>query len=88
LNTDNKEVVDEAQKIYEGLMKNGFSVLFDDRDKQAGEKFADSDLIGIPTRIVVSKKTVLTGAHEVVERSSQEVSEFSTSAIVSGTFLK
>lgn len=88
LNTDNAEVVSEANKIYEGLIKNGFSVLFDDRDKQAGEKFADSDLIGIPKRIVVSKKTLLVGAHEVTDRSSQEVSEFSTSAIVSGTFLK
>jgi len=88
LNTDNADVINEANKIYEGLIKNGFSVLFDDRDKQAGEKFADSDLIGISTRIVVSKKTVLVGAHEVVDRSSQEVSEFSTSAIVSGTFLK
>lgn len=88
LNTDNKEVTDEAEKIYNGLIKNGFSVLFDDRDKQAGEKFADSDLIGIPTRIVISKKTILSGAHEVVDRSSQEVSEVSTSAIVSGTFLK
>lgn len=88
LNTDNEEVVTEANKIYEGLTKNGFSVLFDDRDKQAGEKFADSDLIGLPKRIIVSKKTILTGSHEVVDRSSQEVSEFSTSAIVSGAFLK
>ncbi|MFA7193882.1 MAG: aminoacyl--tRNA ligase-related protein [Candidatus Paceibacterota bacterium] len=88
LNTDNAEVLDEANKIYESLNKNGFSVLFDDRDKQAGEKFADSDLIGIPTRIIVSKKTLVSGAHEVVDRSSQEVSEFSTSAIVSGAFLK
>ena len=63
-------------------------MLFDDRDKQAGEKFADSDLIGLPKRIVVSKKTILSGVHEVVDRSSQEVSEFSTSAIVSGAFLK
>jgi prolyl-tRNA synthetase len=88
LNTDNQEVVSEANKIYEGLIKNGFTVLFDDRDKQAGEKFADSDLIGIPKRIIVSKKTILTGVHEVVDRTSQEVSEFSTSAIVSGAFLK
>lgn len=88
LNTDNGEVVNEAEKIYEGLLKSGFTVLFDDRDKQAGEKFADSDLIGLPQRIVVSKKTILTGLHEVVARSSQEVSEYSTSAIVSGAFLK
>lgn len=88
LNTDNEEVLSEANKIYESLNKSGFSVLFDDRDKQAGEKFADSDLIGIPKRIIVSKKTLVSGAHEVVDRSSQEVSEFSTSAIVSGAFLK
>lgn len=88
LNTDNEEVLEEANKIYEGLKKNGFSVLFDDRDKQAGEKFADSDLIGLPKRIIVSKKTLVSGAHEVIDRSSQEVSEFSTSAIVSGAFLK
>ncbi len=88
LNTDNQEVLDQAQKIYEGLMKTGISVLFDDRDKQAGEKFADSDLIGIPKRIIVSKKTLVSGVHEVVDRISQEVSEVSTSAIVSGAFLK
>lgn len=88
LNTDNQEVLDEAQKIYESLKKNGISVLLDDRDKQAGEKFADSDLIGIPKRIIVSKKTLISGAHEVVDRATKEVSEISTSAIVSGAFLK
>jgi prolyl-tRNA synthetase len=88
LNTDNQEVLDQANKIYESLKKIGYEVLFDDRDKQAGEKFADSDLIGIPIRIIVSKKTQVSGTHEVVDRSSQEVSEFSTSAIVSGAFLK
>lgn len=88
LNTDNQEVKDEAEKIYEGLKKNGISVLLDDRDKQAGEKFADSDLIGIPKRIIVSKKTLVSGAHEVVDRASKDISEVSTSAIVSGAFLK
>lgn len=88
LNIDNEEVLEQANKIYESLKKNGYEVLFDDREKQAGEKFADSDLIGIPKRIIVSKKTLVSGTHEVVDRSSQEVSEFSTSAIVSGAFLK
>lgn len=46
-----------AEKAYEALLKEGIEVLFDDRDLSAGEKFADADLIGIPWRAVVSKKT-------------------------------
>ncbi len=47
----------EVNKIYEELTKAGVEVLYDDRDISAGEKFADSDLIGIPYRLVVSAKT-------------------------------
>jgi len=46
-----------VKKIYETLQKSGIEVLWDDREVGAGEKFADSDLIGIPVRIVVSEKT-------------------------------
>ena len=46
-----------ALKVYETLVKNGIDVLWDDRENvSAGEKFADCDLIGIPVRLVVSKK--------------------------------
>lgn len=44
-------------KIYEELQKKGIEVLWDDREMGAGEKFADSDLIGIPVRLVLSEKT-------------------------------
>lgn len=47
-----------VQEVYEALTKAGIDVLWDDReDIGAGEKFADSDLIGIPVRLVVSEKT-------------------------------
>lgn len=46
-----------AAKLYEKLEDAGIDVLWDDRQVSAGEKFADSDLIGISTRLVVSKKT-------------------------------
>ena len=46
-----------AEKIYSDLKENGVDVLWDDRDVQAGEKFGDADLIGIPVRLVVSEKT-------------------------------
>jgi prolyl-tRNA synthetase len=48
---------DNAEKIYKELNNNGIEVLWDNRSVGAGEKFADSDLIGIPVRLVVSKKT-------------------------------
>ncbi|MDO8486900.1 MAG: aminoacyl--tRNA ligase-related protein [Candidatus Curtissbacteria bacterium] len=47
----------QGEKVYEELRKAGIDVLWDDReDVSAGEKFADCDLIGIPVRLVVSKK--------------------------------
>ncbi len=46
--------------------------LFDDRDKRAGEKFADADLIGLPTRIVFSDKTLADDSAEVSDRQSGE----------------
>ena len=47
----------DGEKIYNDLKNAGIDVLWDDRDVPAGQKFADADLIGIPVRLVVSKKT-------------------------------
>jgi prolyl-tRNA synthetase len=63
---------EEAEKIYTELEAKGIEVLFDDRNAQAGEKFADSDLIGIPWRVVVSKKSLAAGGIEVKKRSESE----------------
>lgn len=58
LDLGDKRVSGEAEKIYKLLQVEGVEVLFDDRiDVSAGEKFADADLIGIPYRVVISKKT-------------------------------
>ena len=59
-----------AEEWYHELEKMGVAVLWDDRELSAGEKFADADLIGIPYRLVISKKTG-EGA-EIKERSSSE----------------
>ena len=62
-----------AKETYEKLTKTGVEVLWDDRqDVSAGEKFADCDLIGIPTRIVVSKK-VGKGKVEIKNRDQEKV---------------
>lgn len=62
-------VRDEAQKLYDALTNAGVEVLWDERDLRAGEKFAESDLLGIPYRVVVSKKTA-GGVFEVSERAT------------------
>lgn len=56
----------QGHAVYEKLRAAGKDVLFDDRDKSAGEKFADADLIGAPERIIVSKRSLESGGAEVV----------------------
>jgi prolyl-tRNA synthetase len=66
----NEEVQKEADRYYEMLQDHNIEVLYDDRDARAGEKFADAELIGIPTRLVVSEKTVSAGGVEMTDRSN------------------
>lgn len=62
-----------ADMLHNALVQKGISVLYDDRDMRAGEKFADSDLIGIPTRVVVSEKTLAEKKLEVKDRKTGAV---------------
>ena len=66
-------VKETAERFYADLTANGASVLLDDRDARAGEKFTDSDLLGIPLRIVVSEKTMNEGVVELKNRKTGEV---------------
>jgi len=63
---------ERAEAIATTLEQAGADVLLDDRDQRAGEKFADADLIGIPTRITVGKKTLEDGAVDVRDRATGE----------------
>lgn len=69
-----------TKKIYEDLKKEGIDVLWDDRDIPAGEKFADSDLVGIPIRLVVSEKTK--DKIEWKERTSSKVELLSLDDVI------
>jgi prolyl-tRNA synthetase len=60
----------QAEELASTLEEAGRSVLLDDRDLRAGEKFADADLIGIPTRITVGTKTLEDGAVDVRDRAT------------------
>ena len=63
---------EQAEERAAALEQDGRSVLLDDRDQRAGEKFADADLIGCPMRITVGKKTLEDGAVDVRDRASGE----------------
>ncbi len=77
------KVKKEADKLYENLIKKGIEVLYDDRDMRAGEKFADSDLIGIPKRVVISEKTLEKASVEVKNRRNGEVENISIHSFLS-----
>jgi prolyl-tRNA synthetase len=62
----------EGERAAEALEQSGGEVLLDDRELRAGEKFADADLIGIPTRVTVGKKTLEDGAVDVRDRRTGE----------------
>ena len=82
LSNGNEDVHREAEELYRELNQAGVEVLWDDRDARAGEKFADSDLIGIPLRVVVSEKTLAAGKFECVERAAGRTQHCSTSELV------
>jgi prolyl-tRNA synthetase len=63
---------ERAEEVAAKLDAAGDSVLLDDRDQRAGEKFADADLIGLPVRVTVGKKTLEDGAVDVRSRETGE----------------
>jgi prolyl-tRNA synthetase len=65
-------VEEQAAQVGEALSAGGHEVLLDDRDQRPGEKFADADLIGLPVRITVGRKTLDDGAVDVRDRATGE----------------
>jgi len=76
VNQDDEKVAQVADDIYQQLLGNGIDVLLDDRVLRGGVKFKDADLIGIPIRVTVGKKSVAEGNVEIklrCESQSQKV---------------
>lgn len=70
---DDEATKKEAGNLYEKLLEKKVEILYDDRsDISAGEKFADADLIGIPFRVVVSKRSLENGGFEVKKRTEEK----------------
>ncbi|MBT8386495.1 MAG: proline--tRNA ligase [Ignavibacteria bacterium] len=73
LNMKKDIIVEASNKIYDELTSNGFEVLFDDRTNvQAGFKFKDADLLGMPVQVIVGDKKLGENKVEVKIRKSSE----------------
>lgn len=62
----------EAENVYQQLLDAGIEVLFDDRNERPGAKFADAELMGIPTRLTVSDRGIEAGEYELTDRATGE----------------
>ncbi len=72
-----------AEALYSDFKKHHIEVLYDDREARAGEKFADSDLLGIPYRIIVGKSTT-DDAIEIVRRKDGKKGTIAKNKLLSG----
>jgi len=73
LNMKNEAVANTCEEIYKDLTDNSYDVLFDDRmDAQAGVKFNDADLLGMPLQIIVGDRKLKTNQVEVKIRKTGE----------------
>ena len=73
LNMKNDDVVKTSESIYEKLTADKIEVLFDDRtDAQAGYKFKEADLLGMPLQIIVGNKKLAEGKIDLKIRSTGE----------------
>ncbi|MEM9954391.1 MAG: proline--tRNA ligase [Chloroflexota bacterium] len=61
-----------ADELYKAMQDAGVEVLYDDRDERPGVKFNDADLIGIPLRVTVSKRSLENGGLEFKRRESKD----------------
>lgn len=71
LNMSIEEIKDRGFYLYKKLSEK-FDVIFDDRNLAAGAQFADADLLGVPVRVIVSKKNISSGKVEVKLRGEKE----------------
>ncbi len=70
-----------GEKLYQEFQQAGVEVLFDDRKERAGVKFKDSELVGIPYRVVTGR-SLSEGKVEVVKRATKESQDLPIEEVV------
>jgi prolyl-tRNA synthetase len=61
-----------AERLYGELLETGLEILYDDRDLGPGQKFADAELLGVPLRLTVGRRTAASGEVEAQIRRGRE----------------
>jgi prolyl-tRNA synthetase len=79
---NDEQVAEVSNKIYNDLWEAGVEVLLDDRAGSAGSKFHDADLLGIPVRLVVSKRLNEAGEVELKLRKDELANNYALDDIV------
>lgn len=76
-------VKETSENLYQELKSLGIDVLLDDRNERAGVLFADSDLLGIPHRLVIGDRNLSQGLIEYKSRSASDVELIPLNDVVS-----
>ena len=72
LRNDDEKIATVADNLYSNLTEQGFEVIYDDRIASAGVKLKDSELMGIPVRVVVSPRSLENNEAELTIRETGE----------------
>jgi prolyl-tRNA synthetase len=72
LGRDGSEERGLAERLYDELLETGLEILYDDRDLGPGQKFADAELLGVPLRLTVGRRTASSGEVEAQIRRGRE----------------
>jgi prolyl-tRNA synthetase len=72
LGRDGSEEQGLAERLYDELLETGLEILYDDRDLGPGQKFADAELLGVPLRLTVGRRTASSGEVEAQIRRGRE----------------
>ena len=82
LQIKNEEVKNLSEKLFLEIDKLGFDVLYDDRDIQTGVKFNDSDLLSLPYRIVISKRSIEKKQIEIYIREDKKTYDYTYDELI------
>jgi prolyl-tRNA synthetase len=67
---DDPAVAEAGERVYQSLLDAGVEVIVDDRPVRAGVKFSDAELVGIPFRVTVGKRSLASETAELTERAT------------------
>jgi prolyl-tRNA synthetase len=81
------DVVAAADRLYDELTGAGVDVLYDDRDTSPGIKFADADLLGMPTRLTVGARGLARGVVERRDRATGQEEEIAVTDVAAAVLV-